>query len=357
MEQNLASVSGLSLDSLFFCSKTPACFKALPGGVSIKAIHKVCSFLKFPIVHCAMQPLWLNPNICIGGNTIYFSEWSDKGIKLVADLLPPGGLCKFPDVQSKFNLNNIDLLKCLQLTHSISAQFGRADRLSSYCHEHLPWGRNPPRSHCVSFIYKHLIAHLSGTPSRIMDKWANYLSVAVDDINWNSVWKFMFKPFFVAAHKLTQFRIVHDLYLTPRHLYHMGVRENDVCPKCISAPGSLFHFLWDCPVIGKFWGDIKNSLNPLLGVSDYFTPRVCLLGDMEGAQVPHQDRNTIALFALAAKHMILKYWISPSVPAVWEWLTDILDIIKLDRLAPSLKQIGKPGSRRWDMVLPPLTLP
>nr|XP_014347412.1 PREDICTED: SH2 domain-containing adapter protein F isoform X4 [Latimeria chalumnae] len=70
--------------------------------------------------------------------------------------------------------------------------------------------------------------------------WKKKLQPTEGTINWNLVWKHIYKSFTAEVHKLTQFKI-NNLYRIPVKLYKIGALSSNICQKCKVGTGSLLH--------------------------------------------------------------------------------------------------------------------
>ena len=70
------------------------------------------------------QSIWLNKNITIWNETIFWNEWYEKGITLVRDIIDESGT--FYDVNSLSDLYSIKtiFLSVLQLRQAIPIHWG-----------------------------------------------------------------------------------------------------------------------------------------------------------------------------------------------------------------------------------------
>jgi len=53
------------------------------------------------------------------------------------------------------------------------------------------------------------------------------------------------------------------MYITPVKFHHMSANIPDVCTKCLDEKGTLFHCLWECPKIQRFWKDVIKCLSEM----------------------------------------------------------------------------------------------
>lgn len=53
------------------------------------------------------------------------------------------------------------------------------------------------------------------------------------------------------------------MYITPVKLHHMSANIPDVCTKCLGEKGTVFHCLWKCPKIQKFWKEVITCMSEM----------------------------------------------------------------------------------------------
>ena len=68
------------------------------------------------------------------------------------------------------------------------------------------------------------------------------------------------------------------MYITPVRLHHMSANIPDVCSKCLTEKGTLFHCQWECLKIQDFWKDVLKCLSDLFNTKVPLNAGLCLLG-------------------------------------------------------------------------------
>ena len=61
--------------------------------------------------------------------------------------------------------------------------------------------------------------------------------------------------------RAVQYKILHNIYPTMKHLFLWKIKENENCSLC-GIPEDLRHAIFDCPVAAKVWTDVWNLVEP-----------------------------------------------------------------------------------------------
>lgn len=78
--------------------------------------------------------------------------------------------------------------------------------------------------------------------------------------------------------RLLQYKWVMRLYITPVALNHFNGNIPDVCFKCDTHKGKLFHCLRSCIKLQEFWRVVIFILSTLTEVNLPLCPKMCVLG-------------------------------------------------------------------------------
>lgn len=65
--------------------------------------------------------------------------------------------------------------------------------------------------------------------------------------------------------------------MTPVKLNEFNSAVPDVCINCDKEKGSIFHCLWQCSQIQKFWGEVKECMEEILGIQLLLEAKLFLL--------------------------------------------------------------------------------
>ena len=129
------------------------------------------------------------------------------------------------------------------------------------------------------------------------------------------------------------------IYVTPERLNKMNPNIPDICVKCNVEKGTLFHCLWDCPKIQKFWNEVikcisKMTLNP---VPD--NPALCILKFVsKGLYVKQQREENYRLCLVQARRLISLCWKDVKSPSVGRWLKELSACLILEKLTYTMKK-------------------
>lgn len=67
-------------------------------------------------------------------------------------------------------------------------------------------------------------------------------------------------------------------YITPVKLNQINNSIPDVCIKCDKEKSTLFHCLWQCSQKKKFWEEVKEFFEEILGVHLLLEPKTFSFG-------------------------------------------------------------------------------
>ena len=65
--------------------------------------------------------------------------------------------------------------------------------------------------------------------------------------------------------RLIQLKILHRVYYAQDTLVKMGRSNTMGCRRGCGHKGTIFHILWDCPLIQEYWVKIHDCMGEVLG--------------------------------------------------------------------------------------------
>ncbi|XP_029472595.1 uncharacterized protein LOC115099249 [Rhinatrema bivittatum] len=155
------------------------------------------------------------------------------------------------------------------------------------------------------------------------------------------------------------FRILHKLIIGPHRAFLAGIIPSGACPKCSVVHASLFHCLWECSQIQTFWLQIIDY-NTLQWPQNLRTGSFCLLGTT-CTMISQDSWNTASISSLKFLHksrlvalrIILRHWITSTIPSMTEWKEAMLDLYLLERksILTSPKQQQARFGKLWSPFL------
>lgn len=134
-------------------------------------------------------------------------------------------------------------------------------------------------------------------------------------------------------------------YVTPERLNKINPNIPDICVKCNVEKGTLFHCLWDCPEIRKFWNEVVKSCktdNPALCILNLH-PKDCMLN--------RKERKITDLCLVQARRLISLCWKEVKSPSVGHWLKELSACLILEKLTCTMKKKSAEFKEIWNWIL------
>ena len=127
-------------------------------------------------------------------------------------------------------------------------------------------------------------------------------------------------------------------YITPSLLHHFDPNTPDQCIKCNVERGTLFHCLWKCPEIMKFWKEVLGILSQIISEDIPICPQLCILGIFpDNFKVNGKKKSMIIYSLLQAKHTIALFWKNPDRPDIKQWYRELSSCLALEKLTFAIK--------------------
>ncbi|XP_078506465.1 uncharacterized protein LOC144765829 [Lissotriton helveticus] len=209
-------------------------------------------------------PLWASERLGLLGRTKGFRNWDLIGISRIGDLWDSNGVKLFPSLQSTYELADTEYFRYLQVRHSLQ--------------ENIPQGTVPPpasplkdrlldghiQEHAISLVYKKLINNL---PDLLHDlkRRREADGLEIDEEEWRFALASPKEVAISSRLRLIQLKILHRVYISNTRLKRMGRSESDECRRGCGMIGSLFHMLWECPVLQAYWVKVVRCMRIVWG--------------------------------------------------------------------------------------------
>ena len=147
-------------------------------------------------------------------------------------------------------------------------------------------------------------------------------------------------------------------YITPSLLHHFDPNTPDQCIKCNVERGTLFHCLWKCPEIMKFWKEVLGILSQIISEDIPICPQLCILGIFPDNFKVNSKKKSMIIYSLLFRRNIHIFWKNPDRPdtnngtenyqAVLHWRNWLL-LLKGNLL--SFKKYGDSSYTLWEAIL------
>lgn len=296
-----------------------------------------------------LTPIQENPDFSPGleGG---FADWSIKGIKKVGDLVHEGSLLKFNQMRVKYGLTNKDFLKYVQVKSFISSKLRKYSGGLAVSPIESLMLKTTQLKGITKKIYNILGDLNTDKSNKVKDQWEVDLG-PIEDVAWDELCS---RPFKALASNSTwerQFKILHRIYITPEKRHRMFPALSNLCNKCQSAVGSLFHCLWSCPHILQFWESVIDKLRLIFRYQLQLGARTCLLGLNDELPDNFRNRDLLHILLHCARKCIMVLWISDRVPSLSQWTQTIISIIPMEAFSTALKNKPFLFHRTWDPFL------
>lgn len=212
--------------------------------------------------------IWFNPDIRVGGRSIFYKSWFEKGIRYINDLFDNYG-CLLP-------------LRVFRDTYNIQVMFLEYEGLLKAVRDYL-----------AQFYFKHLDINLYNpvcplTLSLIMsqkkgcrklydilirreslpvsaNKWQRDLDDEQYIYDWKQIYSLPYKISQDTHLRWFQVRLNHRILPTKYTLTKMNILDDNLCSFCFAETETLTHLFYDCDCVKKFWQDlflyIRNNSN------------------------------------------------------------------------------------------------
>ena len=126
---------------------------------------------------------------------------------------------------------------------------------------------------------------------------------------------------------------------------------SEMCTKCLSAVGNLFHCLWSCPLILRFWTSVIDKLCAIFKCQLNLGPRTCLLGLEEDLPARFSEKDLLHILLHCARKCIMVQWISDEAPSPHQWLQTVIAVIPMEAFSTLLKEKPYKFYKTWDPFL------
>lgn len=211
---------------------------------------------------CLNVPIWHNMHIKVGGRTVCYQHWIEKGIFFINDLLDRNGsFLSFQIFLRDFDVRT-NFLEFEGLIASIR------NFIQSCTLQHLPKRNECPlfpisamyilkgKKGCRNIYDKFIDKDIKPTSLR---KWQNELNLDP---------RFDWKKSFGLTNKVSkdtnlqwlQSRIINRILGTNLLLFKMNLRANGNCSFCHTHQETIVHLFWECEFVSAFWESFKVLL-------------------------------------------------------------------------------------------------
>ena len=149
-------------------------------------------------------------------------------------------------------------------------------------------------------------------------EWIRDLEEDISVANWHRIC--------LKAHTQTM-----RMYISPVQLDKLDPRIPDLCYKCDIHQGTLYHCLWNCEEIQKFWSSVLKCISQMTSSPIPLCPKICILGIYpDNCPLPSRERKMTDLCLLQARRSIALCWKNVSCPSLGHWVRNLISSLALE---------------------------
>lgn len=312
-------------------------------------VHKYLDDL--PVLSC-FSPIWGNDLFSPAKNDLGFKSWLKKGVTKLLDLYKDNTLSSFDDLKAKFNFPNKHFFKYLQLRSFIlsrlnhSVQQPQFSILESFSMQNC-FGKGR-----VAQIYKILVNNNKDNSERRRQDWIQDLNEEISQEEWGTICSEAQSQTINTRLRLIQYKWIMRLYTTPVKLNRFNPQIPDLCFKCSEYQGTLFHCLWECDEIQKFWRRVIHYISQITSTLIPLNPKLCVLGVYPvNCILTSREFEMVDLCLLQARHSIAMCWKNVKGPTLCLWLRNLTSSLALERLTYIIRRKTSAFNDIWERFL------
>lgn len=147
--------------------------------------------------------------------------------------------------------------------------------------------------------------------------WESYLGTSYTNEQWHKALRHTH-----SATKCTNlwelsYKVMQRWYLTPYRIAKFDSSTPSLCWRNCSQTGTIFHILWSCGRLAKFWSIILSIFHQVTGLHTQPSPSLAIL-NLGIEEIPPSLRKFTTHLFPAAKLVILRLWRATDPPEVKE---------------------------------------
>ena len=129
----------------------------------------------------------------------------------------------------------------------------------------------------ISLLYKLFVSKSKELSQNLLQAWRTDLQENLTEEEWSKACLLAQTQSINTNSKLLQYKWITRLYITPAKLHHFNPNIPDTCVKCKDQKGTLFHCMWECPLILSLWRQVLDLASQIIGEDVPLSPKLCLL--------------------------------------------------------------------------------
>jgi hypothetical protein len=266
--------------------------------------------------------LWLNKNIKLNKDEIYWEDWHKQGINLIHDIVnSEGKFLTVNELEQKYVIK-CDMLKYNSLKDAIPTEWRKKIKTmkindNAISFQEILTVKIGKHTKPISLIQNREIygEFIKAKQIEPIIKTQMQQVLDIEENQWTDIFTV---PKVIQDTKIRSFQYKILFNLIPCNLYlkRINKSETDLCPFCPELD-DLIHYFLECPETYRFWTSFKNWWRGLTGGDDININRTNIL---VGFLNKHKRRDTLNACTLLAKWHIYKSKLDQSLPFFYKFL-------------------------------------
>lgn len=186
----------------------------------------------------------------------------------------------------------------------------------------------------ISLFYKYLLKYEmyeeSVKPSMV--KWAQDLQEPLPLDQWEKTWKTRLKHTVCVELKENYYKMQNQWYLTPAKIANIYKNSSPLCWRCEKAVGSFLHMWWNCEYAKKYWSQIHEQIQKIIGCQFKFEPKSYLLNMISDNRLEEKFGVLLFYMIVAARIVFASQWKGKSQVTWEDWWMKLMTYLELDKL-------------------------
>ena len=211
------------------------------------------------------EVIWNNKHIAYRQKSLFIKKWVQK-IGWVNDVWQNGNFLTIENIIAKIGYYPAIQFDFNAVKSAVSAYINNRNRPLAVVH-------NPLKSIKTAQQFRKLLTENKRTTPTGAHFWRYRLNFNLNENNW------LIAPRCTKEERLrlTQWKILHNIYPTKILLHKMGKKDNELCDSC-GEVDYIEHFFWRCYKIQQFWSYVSNVMFKISGQQVRLSEQTVLFG-------------------------------------------------------------------------------
>ena len=351
----MLSSKGLTLDSFLYSAPLKKLRKNTvnPFVKNTTVVwHEVHKYLgDFPVLSC-FSPIWGNEHFSPATNDMGFKAWLSKGIVNLLDLYNDNTLMSFDELKARYDVPQKHFFKYLQLRSFILKSLKNSVQ-------------QPPMSTLETFstktcfskglvtqLYNIMVENHKDNSESKRQQWIGDLQEDILVEEWGIICSKVHTQTINTRLRLIQYNWIMRTYITPVKLNKFDPNIPDRCYKCNIHQGTLYHCLWECEEIQRFWSSVIQYISQITSSPVPLSPKLCILSIYpHNCSLSNRERKMVDLCLLQARRSIALCWKNVRCPSLGHWLKNLTSSLALEKLTYIVRKKASQFYNIWEMFL------